>query len=146
MTCRQDNLKIPKRSDLKRLHDRMCTLRDRPMTEDEVNREVAARQKTNPAKKQRTVLQISSLYSSMQLALRRKDLDMAEHLAGQIRDLGGDPATGALAEGKAADKYDDLIGRINENNRQRTKVAMQRAHENSIAKRKAEHAIVMAKQ
>jgi len=144
MTCKSDSSKIPKRSELRRKHEAIVALRDRPMTEEEVNREVESRKQGN--QKQRTVIQVSSLYTSMQLALRRKDMDTAEALSRQIVEIGGDPATGDMAVGEKHSEYDERIARINENNRQRTRVAMQRAHELSIARRKAEDAIVKAKQ
>lgn len=113
--------------------------------QDEVNRQVEMRKQTNPAQRQKTVLQISSLYSSMQAALRRKDLDAAENIKEQIKDLGGDPTTGQLMVEGEMSEYDARIQRINENNRQRTKANMQRAHELALARKKAEEAIVKAK-
>jgi RNA polymerase-associated protein RTF1 len=145
-TCKGDNLKVPKRSELRRKADDIAALRDRPMTEDEVNRQVAANQRAHGQhSRQKTQIAVSSLYSSLQLAVRRKDEEGAAAIVAQIRDLGGDPETGEMVDGERVNEYDARIAVINENNRQRTKIAMQRAHEMSMARRRADDARVKAK-
>ncbi len=147
MTNKADNVKNPRRSELKAKHEEIVALRDRPMTEEEVNRQVDARKQANPqAQRQKVVLQITSLMSSKQLALRRNDLETADFIGRQIADLGADPNTGELLEGEGElSEYDLRIAKINENNRKKTRETMIKAHEAAVAKKKAEDAIVRAK-
>ncbi|BEI91738.1 uncharacterized protein CcaverHIS019_0405580 [Cutaneotrichosporon cavernicola] len=147
MTNKADNVKNPRRSELKAKHEEIVALHDRPMTEDEVNRQVDARKQANPqAQRQKIVLQITSLMSSKQLALRRNDLETAAFIGDQIAKLGADPNTGELLEGEGdLSEYDLRIARINENNRRKTRETMMKAHEAAVAKKKAEDAIVRAK-
>ncbi|GMK59323.1 hypothetical protein CspeluHIS016_0703380 [Cutaneotrichosporon spelunceum] len=147
MTNKADSVKNPRRSELKAKHEEIVALHDRPMTEDEVNRQVDARKQANPqAQRQKVVLQITSLMSSKQLALRRNDLETAASIGDQIAKLGADPNTGELLEGEGdLSEYDLRIAKINENNRRKTRETMIKAHEAAIAKKKAEDAIVRAK-
>ncbi|BEI83954.1 hypothetical protein CcaverHIS002_0405580 [Cutaneotrichosporon cavernicola] len=147
MTNKADNVRNPRRSELKAKHEEIVALHDRPMTEDEVNRQVDARKQANPqAQRQKIVLQITSLMSSKQLALRRNDLETAAFIGDQIAKLGADPNTGELLEGEGdLSEYDLRIARINENNRRKTRETMMKAHEAAVAKKKAEDAIVRAK-
>jgi len=103
------------------------------------------------------VVEISQLIASRNLALRRNDLQTVHQCEAEIIKLGGDPSTGQLVEessshgtsGKVADEqedYDTRIQRINDNAKRRTKEAMTAAHLASIQRRKAEEAIVKAKQ
>lgn len=141
-----DNVRAPRRSELKRKHEEIVALRDRAMTEDEVNRQVESRKQTNPAQRQKAVLQITSLMSSKQLALRRNDHDAADSITQQIIDLGGDPNTGQLLSAPdSVTDYDARIQRINENNKRKTREAMAKAHEAALARKKTEEAIVKAK-
>lgn len=132
---------------MKRKHEQIAALRDRPMTEDEVNRQVEARKRANPgAHRQKTQLQITSLMGSKNLALRRNDLKEAEFISQQIEELGGDPATGQLLgvdDNKT--EHERRIERINQNNLRKTRESMAKAHDALLAKKKAEDAIVKAK-
>lgn len=147
LTCQGDGVLPPRRSELKHKHDQIRKLRDRPMTEDEINRQIQARQQSKPtAHRTKIVLQVTSLMRSKELALRRNDFEAVEFLTQQIRDLGADPNTGELEEG--GDELNDAdlrIQRINENNRRKTKESMARAHEAALAKKKAEGAVLKAK-
>lgn len=82
------------------------------------------------------------------LAIRRNDLDAAEEIGRQIEALGGDPATGQVVDvpGGAQEDADARIQRINENNRKKTKEAMANAHMAEVRRKRAEEAIVKAKQ
>jgi RNA polymerase-associated protein RTF1 len=96
---------------------------------------VDARKKSNPlAQGKRVIVEITQLISSRDLALRRNDHAGADDLNRQIISLGGDPATG------------ERIQRINENNRRKTKEAMTAAHAAAVQRKKAEEAIVRARQ
>lgn len=146
LVLQADKMDLPKRSDLIRKKDQIAALRDRPMTEDEVNRQVEARKQANPAQRQRTVLQVTSLMSSKQLAIRRNDHATAEAISKQIIELGADPTTGELLSGELEiSEKDKRIQQINENNRRKTRETMNKAHEASLAKKKAEDAIIKAK-
>jgi RNA polymerase-associated protein RTF1 len=119
---------------------------------------VHARKQANPsAQRSKANIEISQLMASRQLALRRNDQQTVHQLEAEIIKLGGDPSTGQFVDdpssqgstGNAADEkedYDTRIQRINENNKKRTKEAMAAAHLASIQRRKAEEAIVKAKQ
>ena len=172
MTNRADGVRGPKRSELRKKHDAIKELRDRAMTnaslsvtiqtaltlQEEIDRQVNARKQANPsAQRSKANIEISQLMASRQLALRRNDLQTVAQLEADIIKLGGDPSTGGFADepssqgytGKMADEkedYDTRIQRINENNKKRTKEAMAAAHLASIQRRKAEEAIVKAKQ
>lgn len=147
LVCQADGVPPPRRSELKHKHDQIRKLRDRPMTEDEINRQIQARQQNKPtAQRTKIVLQVTSLMASKQLALRRNDFEAVEFLSQQIRDLGADPNTGELEEGGEELNDNDLrIQRINENNRRKTKESMARAHEAALARKKAEGAVLKAK-
>lgn len=62
--------------------------------------------------------------------------------------MGGDPQTGELTTldrdeaAKNASEYDDRIEKINENNKKKVKDQMAKAHQGSLARKKAEEAIV----
>lgn len=147
LTCQGDGVLPPRRSELKHKHDQIRKLRDRPMTEDEINRQIQARQQHKPtAHRTKIVLEVTSLMRSKELALRRNDFEALELLTQQIRDLGADPNTGELEEGgEELNEADLRIQRINENNRRKTKESMARAHEAALAKKKAEGAVLKAK-
>lgn len=103
--------------------------------------------------------------SSRELAIRRNDTTGLLDIEQQIISLGGDPLTGDLMEvggGQTSSKskssgggggsgmegmseYDQRIHKINENNRRKTKEAMANAHAASLARKKAEEAIIKAK-
>lgn len=85
--------------------------------------------------------------SSKQLAIRRNDHAAAESISKQIAKLGADPVTGELLSGGDAtmSEYDMRIQQINENNRRKTREAMSKAHEASLARKRAEDAIIRAK-
>ncbi|TXT08753.1 hypothetical protein VHUM_02881 [Vanrija humicola] len=146
-TSQADDVKLPRRSELKRKHEQITALRDRPMTEEEVNRQVEARKKANPgAHRQKIQLQITSLMGSKNLALRRNDLKEAEFISQQIEELGGDPATGQLlGVDDNMTEHEKRIQRINQNNLRKTRENMAKAHDALLAKKKAEDAIVRAK-
>lgn len=171
MTNQSDGIKPPKRSELKNKHDAIKRLRDRPMTnvgastllfadteslillQDEINRQVLERKKNNPlAQRQKTILEITSLISSRDLAIRRNDHDAADDTNRQIIELGGDPSTGQLVTtnpneaAQNAPEYDDRIQRINENNKRKTKEAMAAAHVAAMQRKKVEEAIVRSRQ
>jgi RNA polymerase-associated protein RTF1 len=84
--------------------------------------------------------------------LRRNDHAGAEDLNRQIVALGGDPTTGELVTFDAAEmaknvsEYDERVQRINENNKRKTKEAMAAAHAVAVQRKKAEEAIVKARQ
>lgn len=170
MTNRADGVRGPKRSELRKKHDAIKELRDRAMTnvsavlrlalteQEEIDRQVVARKQANPlAQRSKAVVEISQLIASRNLALRRNDLQTVHQLEAEIIKLGGDPSTGQLIDepssqgstGNTAEEkedYDARIQRINDNNKKRTKEAMAAAHLASIQRRKAEEAIVKAKQ
>lgn len=147
LVCQGDGVQPPRRSELKHKHDQIVKVRDRPMTEEEINRQIEARQQNKPgAHRTKVVLQVTSLMASKQLALRRNDFGAVELLNEQIRALGADPSTGELVEGGEELNENDLrIQRINENNRRKTKESMARAHEAALARKKAEGAVLKAK-
>ncbi|ORX39021.1 hypothetical protein BD324DRAFT_618258 [Kockovaella imperatae] len=145
-----DGVKLPKRSELKKKHEAIKELRDRPMTNDEINRQVEARKKSNiTAQRNASVTRISQLMASKDLAIRRNDHAAVAELESRIRAEGGDPTNGKLISdplaGALDDGYEDKIAKINEMNRKRTKEAMAAAHLAGIAKKKAEDAIVKAR-
>ncbi|KAL1406068.1 RNA polymerase-associated protein rtf1 [Vanrija albida] len=146
-TSQADEVTLPRRSQLKRKHEQIAALRDRPMTEEEVNRQVEARKRANPqAHRQKTMLEITSLMGSKNLALRRNDQKAVEMITRQIEELGGDPATGQLlGVDENMTEHEKRIRRINENNLRKTREAMAKAHEALLAKKKAEDAVVKAK-
>ncbi|GFZ47472.1 hypothetical protein JCM24511_05216 [Saitozyma sp. JCM 24511] len=153
MVNEADGVRPPKRSDLKRKHDEIKELRERPMSNEEINRQVDARKKSNPlAQGKRVIVEITQLISSRDLALRRNDHAGADDLNRQIISLGGDPATGELVTTDQAEvqrklsDHDERIQRINENNRRKTKEAMTAAHAAAVQRKKAEEAIVRARQ
>jgi RNA polymerase-associated protein RTF1 len=113
-----------------------------------VNRQVESRKKSNPlAQRNKTILELTSLISQRNLALRRNDHITAEELSQQIISLGGDPATGQLVDGSNNEgDYESKIQKINENNKRRTKESMAAAHANMLQKKKTEEAFVRAKQ
>ncbi|CAD6579230.1 MAG: hypothetical protein TREMPRED_002430 [Tremellales sp. Tagirdzhanova-0007] len=153
MTNHADGVKPPKRSDLKTKHEAIKRLRDRPMTNDEINRQVEARKKYNPmVQRQKTIQEITALISSRNSAIRRNDHDAADEINRQIISLGGDPSTGQLVTtdvhevAQNASDYDMRIQKINENNKRKTKEAMAAAHAASMQRKKAEEAIVRSRQ
>lgn len=121
--------------------------------QDEINRQVDARKKNNPlAQRQKTILEITSLISSRNLALRRGDRDQADEINRQIISLGADPTTGQLVTLNANDAadnatdYDARIQKINENNKRKTKENMAAAHAAALQRKKVEEAIVRSRQ
>ncbi|KAK4687631.1 RNA polymerase-associated protein RTF1, partial [Tremellales sp. Uapishka_1] len=116
-------------------------------SQEEINRQVESRKKSNPAAiRNKAVLEISSLMSSRGLALRRNDSRGVELIDAQIRGLGGDPATGQMVEEeKEMSEYDARIAKINENNKRKTKENQLAAHNHSLMRKKAEIAIVKAR-
>lgn len=133
-----------------------------------MNAQIEGRKRSNagPARNS-AVIQITQLVSSRNLALRRNDRATVEDLNRQIVALGGDPSTGDLAStgspvrasparagsdatnggvGARSGDWEEKIQRINENNRRRTKEAMVAAHQAALVRKKAEEAIVRAKQ
>ncbi|KAK1922482.1 rtf1 protein [Papiliotrema laurentii] len=158
MTNRADGVKPPKRSDLLKKHKAIKALRERPMTNEEINRQVEARKMSNPGvQRSKTLIQISQLIASRSLALRRNDMALADQLESEIIELGGDPTTGQLvssSQGSASasqgagekEDYDAKIQRINEHKARKNKEAMAAAHLASIKRKKAEEAIVRARQ
>ncbi|ORY26243.1 hypothetical protein BCR39DRAFT_541580 [Naematelia encephala] len=152
MTNQADKVKAPKRSELKKKHEQIRALRDRPMTNEEINRQVESRKQSNPlAQRNQALFEISNLISTRNLALRRNDTESAERINRDIVALGGDPTTGELVTVDAdeaarnASDYDAKIQRINENNKRRTKEAMAAAHAASLQRKKLEEAIIKAK-
>jgi RNA polymerase-associated protein RTF1 len=114
-----------------------------------VTRQVDSRKKSNPlAQRNKTILELTSLISTRNLALRRNDHVTAHDLSLQIIALGGDPATGQLIDtrGEEEGDYDSKIQKINENNKKRTKESMAAAHAAALLRKKAEEAFVKAKQ
>lgn len=112
-----------------------------------------ARKKSNPAQQRHKItIEITNLITSRNLALRRNDSTLAEDLNRQIVALGGDPQTGELVtldKGQAekmVSEYDDRIEKINENNKRKVREQMEKAHQGSLARKRAEEAIVRAKQ
>lgn len=84
--------------------------------------------------------------SSKQLAIRRNDPEAAEAISKQIMELGADPATGELLSGETdVSAYDKRIQQINENNRRKTRETMNKAHEASLARKRAHDAVIKAK-
>ena len=118
-------------------------------SQDEINRQVEARKRSNPnAQRSKTIATISQLVSSLDLAIRRDDAAAVASLNQQIIALGGDPSTGNLVSEAIAlgSEHDDRIEKINENARRKTKGSMAAAHLASVARRKAENAIIKARQ
>lgn len=117
-----------------------------------------ARKMSNPGvQRSKTLIQISQLIASRSLALRRNDMALADQLESEIIELGGDPTTGQLvssSQGSASasqgagekEDYDAKIQRINEHKARKNKEAMAAAHLASIKRKKAEEAIVRARQ
>ncbi|WRT68947.1 uncharacterized protein IL334_005929 [Kwoniella shivajii] len=149
MTNKVDNVKLPKRSELKKKHDDIKNLRDRSMTDAEVNRQINTRKAYDPSANRSALLKISQLLSTRELAVRRNDVGTVEMINSEIIKLGGDPSTGQLVNGGAGgsgeDDYDLRIQRINENNKRKTKEMMTKAHQAALAKKKAEEALIKAK-
>ncbi|WWC64143.1 uncharacterized protein I303_106751 [Kwoniella dejecticola CBS 10117] len=149
MTNKADGVKIPKRSELKEKHEEIKALRDRPMTDAEVNRQINTRRAHDPSANRSALLKISQLLSTRDLALRRNDVAAVEDINSEIIKLGGDPTTGQLvaAQGsnESSDDYDLRIQKINENNKRKTKEMMSKAHQAALARKKAEEAMIKAK-
>ena len=146
-TCTVDGVKLPKRSELQRKHEAIKELRERPMTNEEINRQVAARKNSNKqAQRNATITRISQLMASKDLAVRRNDQPAVLDLESRIKAEGGDPVTGRLLDDTTGrDEDEDRIARINEMNRKRTKESMAAAHLAGIARKKHEDAIVQAR-
>ncbi|WVR09151.1 hypothetical protein IAU60_006213 [Kwoniella sp. DSM 27419] len=148
MVNQADAVRAPKRSELKAKHDQIKALRDRPMTDTEINRQINSRKAHDTGANRQALLKISQLISSRDLALRRNDTVSADMLSSEIVKLGGDPATGQLvnvAAGAGDDDYDLRIQKINENNKKKTKEVMMKAHQAALARKKAEEALIKAK-
>ncbi|EIW67131.1 hypothetical protein TREMEDRAFT_69995 [Tremella mesenterica DSM 1558] len=141
-TNHADRVAPPKRSELLKKHEDIKAMHRRPMTNDEISRQVAARRAANPSSQRSTLqIEISNLISSRNLALRRNDLPTVERLNAQIISMGGDPETGTLVD--ATDdlgEYDAKIQKINEHNRKRAKEATLKQQEAERARRRAEEA------
>ncbi|WWC73205.1 uncharacterized protein I206_107171 [Kwoniella pini CBS 10737] len=148
MTSKADGVKLPKRSELKQKHEDIKTLRDRPMTDTEVNRQINTRKAHDPSANRSALLKISQLLSTRDLALRRNDVQTVESINSEIIKLGGDPTTGQLitqGSNESSDDYDLRIQKINENNKRKTKEIMSKAHQAALARKKAEEAMIKAK-
>ncbi|WWC91323.1 uncharacterized protein L201_006266 [Kwoniella dendrophila CBS 6074] len=149
MTNKADGVKLPKRSELKNKHEEIKILRDRPMTDTEVNKQITMRKQYDPSANRSALLKISQLMSTKELALRRNDSITVESINKEIIDLGGNPSTGQLIieqEGVGfGDEYELKIQKINENNKRKTKEMMSKAHQNALARKKAEEAMIKAK-
>lgn len=105
------------------------------------------------AQKHQAYAQIASLQAARSLAIRRADHAGVERISQQITELGGDPETGDMVvPGKQAGNgsqemaYEDRIQKINENNRRKTKDAMAAAHVAATQRKKAEEAMMKARQ
>jgi RNA polymerase-associated protein RTF1 len=111
---------------------------------------VASRKRANPALlRNQKVIQLTQLLSSRSLAIRRNDQAMIESLNQQMIDMGADPDTGELVSDQTGgddSAYDAMIQRINDKNQKRNKDAMIAAHQASVARQKAEAAVVKARQ
>ena len=122
------------------------------MCQEEINRQVEARKKTSATAQRSTVFQIAQLISSRELAVRRHDIDGAESINRQLVELGADPSTGQITTTNSDEMatnvsdYDSMIQKINDNNKRKTKEAMQAAHTATLQRKKAEEAILKAKQ
>ncbi|WVW79215.1 hypothetical protein I302_101181 [Kwoniella bestiolae CBS 10118] len=148
MTNKVDGVKLPKRSELKDKHEEIKALRDRPMTDTEVNRQINTRKSYDPSANRSALLKISQLLSTRDLATRRNDVTTVEMINNEIIKLGGDPATGQLVNnGELAegDDYELRIQKINENNKRKTKEVMLKAHQAALARKKAEEAMIKAR-
>ena len=167
MTNQADHIRPPRRTDLKKKHEQIKAIRDRPMTnvcacfspmsinltyQEEINRQIEARKKNNPSAQRNAAFQIAQLMSSRDLAIRRNDLPGADAINRQILQLGADPQNGEIITTDSAQvaanvsEYDVRIQKINENNKRKTKETMQAAHAAAIQRKRAEEAIVQAKQ
>ncbi|ODN91429.1 RNA polymerase-associated protein RTF1 [Cryptococcus wingfieldii CBS 7118] len=149
LTNEADGVKPPKRSTLKKKHEDIKSLRDRPMTNSEIDRRVASRRAQDSSFARASTLKIHQLMNTRDLAVRRNDHSMIDKLNADIIALGGDPVTGKLLAGEGEqlgqDDYDLKIQKINENNKRKTKESMMRAHQAAQARKKAEEAVVKAK-
>nr|XP_031862312.1 uncharacterized protein CI109_002277 [Kwoniella shandongensis]KAA5529384.1 hypothetical protein CI109_002277 [Kwoniella shandongensis] len=146
MTNQADGVKAPKRSELKKKHEEIKALRDRPMSDVEINRQITSRQARDSNFNRSAHLKIQQLINTRDLAQRRNDQATVDRLNSEIVKLGGDPVTGQLVGGgEAEDDYDLRIQRINENNKKKTKESMIKAHTAALARKKAEEAIIKAK-
>ncbi|KAK8843402.1 hypothetical protein IAR55_007059 [Kwoniella newhampshirensis] len=146
MTNQADGVRQPKRSELKKKHEEIKALRDRPITDVEIDRQIASRQSRESNFNRAAHLRIQQLINTRDLAQRRNDQNTVDRLNSEIVKLGGDPVTGQLVgEGEAEDDYDLRIQRINENNKRKTKESMIKAHSAALARKKAEEAIVKAR-
>lgn len=126
-------------------------MHDTTDVQDEVNRQVEARKRGNPLlSRSKTIIAVTQLLASRNLALRRNDHVEADKISAQIAAHGADPNTGELlANDGGGDDHDTRIQRINENNRRKTKEAMAAAHQAgldaAIKRRKKEDEIILAK-
>ncbi|WWD21079.1 hypothetical protein CI109_105560 [Kwoniella shandongensis] len=128
------------RSELKKKHEEIKALRDRPMSD------ITSRQARDSNFNRSAHLKIQQLINTRDLAQRRNDQATVDRLNSEIVKLGGDPVTGQLVGGgEAEDDYDLRIQRINENNKKKTKESMIKAHTAALARKKAEEAIIKAK-
>lgn len=107
-----------------------------------------ARKSSNPgAQRSKTLITISQLVASRSLALRRNDMATADQLEKEIIELGGDPSTGQFADAPSVkEDYDAKIQRINEQRAKKNKESMAAAHIASMKRKKAEEAIIKARQ
>ncbi|WVO18290.1 hypothetical protein L204_106003 [Cryptococcus depauperatus] len=147
MTNEADGIKPPKRSALKKKHEEIEALHERPMTNAEIDRRVESRKAQESAYVRSTTLKIHQLLNTRGLALRRNDHAMVKKLNSDITALGGDPQTGKIVgeTEEVGDDYDMKIQKINENNKKKTKEAMMKAHTAAVARKKAEEAVIKAK-
>lgn len=160
MTNRADGIKPPKRSELTKKHAAIKALRDRSMTnasrrpyftdlQEEVERQIQARRQANTtAQRGKNAIEVSSLVAARNLALRRNDTKEVQRIDSDIVNLGGDPNTGEMLDerpsGPSEEDYDAKIQRINENNKRKTREAMMAANQASLARKRAQDAIVRA--
>lgn len=121
--------------------------------QEEITRQVEARKRSDPGlQRQNKMIEITNLVTARHLATRRNDTAAVEDLERQIIALGGDPQTGELVtldQGQVAQNvsdYDRRIEKINENIQKKVREQMEKAHQGSLARKRAEEAIVRAKQ
>lgn len=156
LTYDADQVKMPLRSDLKKKHEQIKALRDRGMTnvslnlflyigavlmkQEEIQRQIDHRKRFNPsATRSKTVIQVTQLIASRQLALRRDDFKDAEHIREQIIALGADPVSGRpLGEVENDQADEEAEARAKAEKEEKKRRALQTAKAAAMLKRRAE--------
>lgn len=110
--------------------------------QEEIQRQIDHRKRFNPnAARNKTVIQITQLIASRNLALRRRDLKDAEHIREQIIALGADPTTGRPLDEVEQDQPDpEAEARSKAEREEKKRRAAQAAKAAALLKKKADDA------